>query len=222
MNDVDTAGTHAGEGLTQRSRERILAAALEEFAIRGFDGTTTAAIARRADVTQPLVHYHFATKVVLWQAAVETAFQRSAIVFAGVAEALHGLEPIDQMKVLIRRYVRFSSQYPELARIVSYESMQGGARLQWLTDQNMGGELKWFRTLFAQGVREGWMKPLPVMHVVASLGASGAYLFMVRAAMLETYGVDVTESEVVERHADTLIELFLHGLVPASIPEPCP
>ena len=37
------------------------------------------------------------------------------------------------------------------------------------------------------------MKPLPVMHVLSSIGASGAYLFMVRASMWETYGVDVTD-----------------------------
>ena len=67
---ADRAGRagQPGGDLTERGRERILRAALEEFAIRGFDGTTTAAIARQAGVTQPLVHYHFTTKVALWQA----------------------------------------------------------------------------------------------------------------------------------------------------------
>ena len=36
------------------------------------NGTTTAGVARRAGVTQPLVHYHFATKNQLWREAVTT------------------------------------------------------------------------------------------------------------------------------------------------------
>jgi TetR/AcrR family transcriptional regulator len=199
--------------LTARSRERILQAALEEFAIKGFDGTTTAAIARHAGVTQPLVHYHFTSKVVLWKAAVRSAFEASALAFAGVEHELRDLTSLDQMKVLTRRYVRFSASHPELARIVSHESMHGGERLQWLNEETIGGRFDWFRSRYEQGIDEGWMKPLPLMHVLSSIGASGAYLFMVRASMWETYGVDVSDPAVVEEHADTVIEMFFHGLV---------
>lgn len=199
--------------LTERSRERILRAALEEFATRGFDGTTTASIARLAGVTQPLVHYHFTSKLALWQAAVRMAFEASAQAFGGVERELVDLSPLDQMKVLTRRYVRFSASHPELARIVSHESMQGGDRLRWLNQETIGGSFTWFRDLYERGIAEGWMKPLPLMNVLSSIGASGAYLFMVRASMWETYGVDVTDPIVVEQHADTIIELFFHGLV---------
>jgi TetR/AcrR family transcriptional regulator len=207
------AGTGAASDLSERGRERILRAALEEFASRGFDGTTTAAIARRAGVTQPLVHYHFTSKLALWQAAVHMAFAASALAFDGVGAELVGLTPLDQMKVLTRRYVRFSASHPELARIVSHESMQGGERLQWLNDEALSGSFDWFRDLFEQGVAEGWMKPLPLMNVLSSVGASGAYVFMVRASIWETYGVDVTDPVIVEQHADTVIEMFFHGLV---------
>jgi TetR/AcrR family transcriptional regulator len=218
-NDVEHApapivgSTDGRSDLAEASRERILRAALEEFAIRGFDGTTTAAIARSAGVTQPLVHYHFTSKVVLWQAAVRAAFEASALAFAGVEVELRDLSDLDQMKVLIRRYVRFSASHPELARIISYESMQGGERLHWLNQEAIGGRFDWFRARYERGVQEGWMKPYPLMHVLSNLGASGAYLFMVRASMWETYGVDVTDPAVVEAHADAVIEMFFHGLV---------
>ena len=74
--------------LTERSRDRILAAALSEFANRGFDGTTTAEIARRAGVTQPLVHYHFDSKDALWYATVEEAFRTAAVSFADVGSEM--------------------------------------------------------------------------------------------------------------------------------------
>ena len=220
-NHVDQAAASPDEALpsgergdlTERSRERILRAALEEFALRGFDGTTTASIARTAGVTQPLVHYHFTSKRSLWEAAVRMAFEASAQAFRGVERELRDLSTLDQMKVLTRRYVRFSASHPELARIVSHESMQGGERLQWLNDETIGGNFDWFRVLYERGITEGWMKPLPLMNVLSSVGASGAYVFMVRASMWETYGVDVTDPAVVEQHADTVIEMFFHGLV---------
>ena len=58
-----------GEG-----RQRILDAAIIGFAERGYAGTTTAAIARAAKVTQPLVHHHFKSKDGLWRAAMDQVF----------------------------------------------------------------------------------------------------------------------------------------------------
>jgi AcrR family transcriptional regulator len=208
---VDEPPTERGD-LAARSRERILQAALAEFAIKGFDGTTTAAIARMAGVTQPLVHYHFRSKSALWKAAVRSAFEASALAFEGVEHELRNLDGLEQMKVMTRRYVRFSASHPELARIVSHESMQGGERLRWLHDEATGGDFEWFRTCYERGVAEGWLKPLPLVSVLSSLGASGAYLFMTRASMWETHGIDVTDPDVVEQHADTVVELFFTGL----------
>ena len=54
---------------TSDARERILAAALELFSERSFKDATTREIARRADVAQPLLNYHYRSKDELWRAA---------------------------------------------------------------------------------------------------------------------------------------------------------
>ncbi|MEU8147238.1 TetR family transcriptional regulator [Nonomuraea sp. NPDC048901] len=53
----DERGTAA-----ERTRERILRAALEEFGAKGYSGARTAAIAARAGVNQQLISYHFGGK----------------------------------------------------------------------------------------------------------------------------------------------------------------
>ncbi len=203
----------AAEILSRRGSDRILAAALEEFADRGFDGTTTAEIARRAGVTQPLVHYHFATKDALWRAAVSTAFAGVLDVFADVPGELADLGVIDQMKVLVRRFVRFSAAHPEMARIISYEGVRGGPRLDWLLEHHMAGRFDWFGVLFEQAVAQGAIKDLRREFVITSLTASCAYVFMIRTAMADGYGIDVDDPAEIEAHADTVVELFFHGLV---------
>jgi AcrR family transcriptional regulator len=50
--------------------ERIIDAAFFEFGQNGYSGTTTAAIARRADVTEPLIFTHFGSKANLFRKAV--------------------------------------------------------------------------------------------------------------------------------------------------------
>ena len=47
----------------ERSRERILAAALGEFAAKGFAGARVADIARRAGLNKQLISHHFGGKV---------------------------------------------------------------------------------------------------------------------------------------------------------------
>ena len=56
------------------TRETILRTALQEFAEQGYEGATTASIARKVGVTQPLVHYHFGSKEALWRATVDSIF----------------------------------------------------------------------------------------------------------------------------------------------------
>ncbi|MFE7035222.1 TetR family transcriptional regulator [Streptomyces sp. NPDC057621] len=55
------------------ARDRILAAAREEFAERGFEKTSMRAIAKSADVDSALVHHYFGTKEQVFEASIEVA-----------------------------------------------------------------------------------------------------------------------------------------------------
>ncbi len=199
-------------------RTRILDAALEEFANRGFDGATTAAIARRAGVTQPLVHYHFASKDELWRAAVTREVDAIVDHFGGISAELGDLDPVDRMKVLVRRLVLFMAEHPEFGRIMSYEGVQGGPRHQWILGLDNGdGRVPLFERMLGSGTQAGWAKPLPVPHVVSCIVASSAYFFQVRATMRDQYGLDTTSPEVIAAHADTVVELLFHGLVRTDV-----
>ena len=64
-------GLRTGSGVDDRTgRERILGAAEQLFAERGFDRTSTARIAAEAGVPQGLIFYHFPTKMDLLLALI--------------------------------------------------------------------------------------------------------------------------------------------------------
>lgn len=206
-------GGHRRNELSAPNRERILGAALEEFATKGFDGATTAGVARRAGVTQPLVHYHFESKDELWRAAVGSVTDQLDTTFGGELNELADLSPVDRLKVLVRRFVFFSAAHPQFGRILSYEGATGGERLEWLLRRQSATQLRLFGTLLEEGASSGWIKPLPIEHVASCIGAAAAYVFIMKATMRELYGVDVEAPDTIERHADTVVELFFNGLL---------
>lgn len=56
------------------ARDRILAAAREEFSERGYDKTSVRGIAKTAGVDSALVHHYFGTKEQVFEASIEVAF----------------------------------------------------------------------------------------------------------------------------------------------------
>jgi TetR/AcrR family transcriptional regulator, regulator of cefoperazone and chloramphenicol sensitivity len=85
------AGVPLGADRDLTAEARIRRAALELFAARGYDGTTTRAIAARAEVSPGLVLHHFGTKERLRDrvdqdvvATVDELFARMAPVGGGV------------------------------------------------------------------------------------------------------------------------------------------
>ena len=76
------------EGRGEATSKRILEAAEDEFAAKGFDGVRLAAIARAADVPQALIHHYFADKEGLYRAVLEHALTAIADVGWRILDAM--------------------------------------------------------------------------------------------------------------------------------------
>jgi AcrR family transcriptional regulator len=73
---VASAGGRQGALVDGSTRERILAAAGELFAARGFHATTVRDIAEAARVNIAAINYHFRAKEELYATVIETALMR--------------------------------------------------------------------------------------------------------------------------------------------------
>jgi AcrR family transcriptional regulator len=206
-------GSAAGPAAGRSAPERILDAALHEFADRGFEGARLRAIADAAGVTQPLVHYHFASKHALWRAAVARGFGQVAERMQGLPSEVRDLDPEARIRVALRRFVRLSAARPELGRLIAREGARPGPRLRWLVARHIRPffESSW-ANLGAQAGR-GRLKPLPPAHLMFIFNAAATYLFNVPALARELFDLDVRSPETVEAHADTLVEIFFDGIL---------
>lgn len=92
------------------ARERILAAAIDEFGDLGYDGATVRGIAARAGVDSALVHHHFGTKADLFGEAVGAPMRPDV----ALPEILAG--PRDEVGTRIVRYLLEAWEQPEVRR----------------------------------------------------------------------------------------------------------
>ncbi len=109
----------------------LLDAALEEFGDQGFEGTSVRALCRRLGVSHNLVHERFGTKDDLWRYAVAHGFTALAVELAAAASAAPD-DPYDRLRAILIRYVELTAARPALIRIINYEAMHPGERLDHL------------------------------------------------------------------------------------------
>jgi AcrR family transcriptional regulator len=82
------------------TRDRILAAAREEFSERGYEKTSVRGIAKAAGVDSALVHHYFGTKEQVFEAAIAVAFAPAANAPDAVAEG-----PLDGVGERLTRFI---------------------------------------------------------------------------------------------------------------------
>lgn len=118
----------------EEARELILRAALECFGAFGFEGTSTRAVAERANVTHSLVLYYFDSKDRLWTSTIEYVLKaytdELSELFSEVTEA--NAQAV--LLAYIERFVRLSAQYPQVHRILTMEGNSTSDRMYWVIE----------------------------------------------------------------------------------------
>ncbi len=111
-------------------RERIMAtiraAAIEEFSLHGLKGTSTQAIAARAGLTKPQLHYYIAGKEELYEELLMQVLHAWKVVFS-FDQAASG--PAAVLGDYIRKKLDHAFDAPEMSRIFTREVLDGGRNL---------------------------------------------------------------------------------------------
>ncbi|GAA2812494.1 TetR/AcrR family transcriptional regulator [Kitasatospora paracochleata] len=117
MTDHATAELWPGER-TEAAR-RLLLAAVESFARRGFHATTTRDIATAAGMSPAALYIHYPSKAALLAEISRTGHQ-STLDLVERAEA-SSTEPVEQMRRLVEEFTRWHAHGHTVGRIVNNE-----------------------------------------------------------------------------------------------------
>jgi len=192
------------------TRERILQAALEGFAERGFDGTKTRDIAQRAGVPLGLLQYHFGGKPKLWRAAVDRAF---AELSAGLESVLTDPAPTndrERMRLLIRAHVRFAARNPEFIRLMHEEGKRRGERMRWMVDRHVKPLYQMLARLIERAQQGGLLpKDVAPVHLVYILIGAVDVFFHQAEECRRVSGIDPVDEQAALAHAHAVEQVFL-------------
>ena len=189
------------------TQDRILAAALEVFAERGFDGARMRDIAERAGANLGLLTYYFTDKEELWKAAVTHAF---AELGAELSEVLpSGGDDVAALERIVRRFVGFVARRPAFMQLMNDEGKRDSARMRWLADTHVRPLYEGMRQRIERAQARGVLPKMPSVHLhYIVLGAAGL-IFSQRPECRRIAGVDPTDPAFAEAHADAILRLLV-------------
>lgn len=200
----------------EAARDDILDAAERLFAGRGFDGVSTATIAKEAGVSQSQIHYHFETKQKLWE---EVFGRRFADYFAAQSTLLstEGMDDIARMEASIRSYFGFFEAHPHYIRLLGRAQLDAAGD----TDEELGAAEEMGAELMRKGSevieaaqRAGTIRNdvRPDFVIVGFLSMvafwfQGGHLFMSEAGVEDRKALD-------PQYLDFILKVYLRGIAP--------
>ncbi len=154
---------------TRRSREQLMAAihaaAIAEFSENGLKGTSTQAIAARAGLTKPQLHYYIQGKEELYGELLMSVVSDWKGMFA--------TDSSDPAKVLgdyIRSKIYVAFDKPEVSRIFTREVLDGGHNLEkfWPDSRRRTRQKV---AVINEWIKRGLMKPVDPHTLLMSIWA---------------------------------------------------
>jgi AcrR family transcriptional regulator len=173
----------------ERTRARILDAAMEDFALRGFEASTLRDIASQAEVSLGLIRHHFGSKHQLREAC--TDFALDAVRSAEAQATRRGRETGSVLVGLQRYIARAVLEDSPGGRALFDEMFAASTRLNRVDDKPVGSVLPLVLTVMTLGI------PLLEAQLTRVLGTPA----------LEGDGLKTVQRALVELFTTTQMEL---------------
>jgi len=200
-------------------KERILQASLEVFAQKGKAGARIYEIAQRAGVNKALVHYYFSSKDQLYAQVFEYYLGQILGEVKQVMLKEKEMELGRRLENIIDIYFDFIVKNPQLARLVSWELLDGAPvakKVFQKLSQEEGFSLpENFQNLIKQGIKEKKIYPTDSSQIVLSVLGMILFYFFARPLFLPVWGIKPGKEEEFlkarKRHIKNLVRrgLFL-------------
>lgn len=164
-------------GLSPRAaatRQRILDAALAEFAANGLAGARVDEIAARAGANKRMLYAHFGGKDELWLTVLERAYAAKRA--EERALDVEGLEPREAMRRLVVFNLRYTAAHPEFVALLNQENIHRAAHLRRSAQvpAMYSPLLETLRGVLARGEAEGVFRrgvdPLQLYITIVGIG----------------------------------------------------
>lgn len=195
-----------------RTRRRLLNAAIRLFSDRGYHAVAVDQIVSAAKVNKRMVYHYFGSKEAIYQAALKEVYTRLDSIEFHAFE--RGSTPREKLTRLIESYFQFLVDNPEFTQLLQWENLEKGRHIakqdHFLTKNPF---LERFRHLIEEGVRQGEFRAdLNVPHLLIHFIGLCFIYHSNRFSLSQSLSLDLGDPKVRAQGLDQVLELVFEGI----------
>ena len=186
----------------------ILTRGLAAFAELGYEGASVRELARRLGVSHNFINDRYGSKARFWRAVIDQSLT-DLVARLEAALAVPGEDDLIRLRNLVHAFHQANVAEPDLPRIMKYESMQVGERLEYVFQHYLVPVRDAVAPLVVRLVEQGRVRPFPIDVMVYAVVAMTSVNAEVPLATL------LGDNFAADPHgfARMLSEILLDGLV---------
>lgn len=192
-----------------KTRQKILDAALEEFARHGLSGARVERIASRASANKRMIYYYFGSKEELFLAVLEASYDH--IRGAERSLDLEHRDPREAVKRLVEFTWRYYLEHPEFMTLLAAENLHKGRHVRSSRRlREMHSPLvETLRAILRRGERQGlFRRGVDPVQLYISIAGEGYFYLSNRYTLSRIFGCDLMAPRALsgrERHITHMI-----------------
>ncbi len=192
---------------SDRTRERILKAAIREFSRNGFNGARVDIIAQRAGINKERIYAYFGGKSGLYK---KVLFK----VFSGIVESEESLVsfPVDRpeclSQALVDVYLDFLTEHPEFWRLLIFENLDGGKNAEALRCMSRPS-FEHIQSVYRKGCAKGiFPADVSFKSYLYSITALVFFAHSNRITLARTLGLDLNKPSAMKKLLHECLYLY--------------
>ena len=193
----------------QKTRERIIASAAQNFASRGFAGASIREIAEQANVKHQLIAYYYGGKEDLWWAVVEREIDRLLETYSEKDADTNKSDPRARFQHLVEAFVEYEAKSGTLARLMLQEALANSSRYQKLLNHKKLNGAYPITRFIDEAHEQGILIDQPVEELRLNFLGLITHRYMIDLHASMTLGQPVRSKEAIKNHAKNIAQMFL-------------
>lgn len=197
----------------ERTRQKILAAATDEFARYGLGGARVDRIARRAGANKRMLYYYFGDKDRLFLAALEGRYAH--IRAAERALDLERVEPREALRRLVRFTWTYFLEHPEFMTLLNSENLHKGrhVRRSRRVPELHSTLVETLRGVLRRGERAGvFRRGVDPVQLYISIAAEGYFYLSNRYTLSQIFKRDLMTARALAARARHNTDMIVNAL----------